>query len=144
MTVVDASLATKLLIEEPDSDLAHDWFRAERGAIIAPDLIAIEVAQAVVRRVNERLAPAEFGRAAMRGWTELLSGRAIEPVRMGPENVERASAIAMHLGHPVKDCLYLALAIDRRCRLITCDRKFVERAHAIYPDIALLADVTRA
>jgi predicted nucleic acid-binding protein len=32
--------------------------------------------------------------------------------------------LAMTLGHPVYDCLFLALAIDRDCRLLTSDEKF--------------------
>ncbi len=140
MIVVDASLATKLIIDEPDSDIADVWFESVSDALVAPDLLAVEVAQAIVRRVNDRRTSADVGRSAIRQWTDMLRDRGIELIRTGPDDIERAAALAIQLGHPVKDCVYLALAVERRCPLITCDRKFVERARPSYPGVGLLTE----
>ena len=40
------------------------------------------------------------------------------------ELVEDATRLALTLGHPVYDCLYLALAVREKTRLITADRQF--------------------
>jgi predicted nucleic acid-binding protein len=39
--------------------------------------------------------------------------------------VERALDLAVVLEHPIYDCLYLALALDRRARVISADRRFI-------------------
>jgi len=137
MIVVDASLATKLVVDEADSDAADRWFRDCDDALAAPDLIAIEVAQAVVRRVNDRQTHIETGRAALNRWHDLLAGGGIQLSHADPADVLTAAEIAMRLGHPVKDCVYLAMAIARNVDLITCDSKFAAKARAVYPGVKL-------
>jgi len=41
---------------------------------------------------------------------------------------ERALALAQMLDHSVYDCLYLALAIDKGCPVLTADRHFAAAA----------------
>lgn len=143
MIIVDASLATKLVVEEADSDAADRWLRNCDDTLAAPDLIAIEVAQAVVRRVNDRQTDVETGRVALGRWHDLLTGDGIELLRTEPGDVLTAAEIAMRLGHPVKDCIYLAAAIARDADFITCDAKFAARARVIYPGIKLFSDDDR-
>lgn len=50
----------------------------------------------------------------------------------------------MRLGHPVKDCLYLALAMELRCDVATRDAKFIARARKIYPAVRHLSDYPAA
>jgi predicted nucleic acid-binding protein len=134
--VVDASLAAKLVVAEADSDEAEAWFeRAEE--ISAPDLIVVEVVQAVVRRVNDRRTTSEVGLAAIAKWRNLLAGQAINLFRSDPEQVATAAELAIILGHPVKDCLYLVLAMEHGGTLITADARFHARAHGRYPIIEL-------
>ena len=40
---------------------------------------------------------------------------------------EPALALAIELGHPAYDCAYLALALQRRSRLVTADRRLLAR-----------------
>jgi predicted nucleic acid-binding protein len=48
------------------------------------------------------------------------------PVLLVPleELVEDATRLAVTLGHPVYDCLHLALAVREKTRLVTADRQF--------------------
>jgi predicted nucleic acid-binding protein len=39
--------------------------------------------------------------------------------------LERALELAVALKHPVYDCLYLALALDRGARVVSADRHFL-------------------
>lgn len=140
MIVLDASLAVKLIITETDSAEARRWFAAGDEPIVAPDLIAIEVAQAIVRRVNAQETATIAGQNALRAWRATLDSGAIGLMRSSPETIETAAMIAMQIGHPLKDCLYLELAIDLGCDLATCDATFRTRALRYYPGIRLLAD----
>jgi predicted nucleic acid-binding protein len=54
--------------------------------------------------------------------------------------VAEAAGIALRLGHPLADCLYLALAIELDCDLATCDAKFQARASSAYPRVQLLSE----
>jgi predicted nucleic acid-binding protein len=138
--VLDASLAVKLVVQEADSDLADRWFAGVQDEVIAPDLLAIEVAQAIVRRENARDMPQGSGRDTLRAWRAILDGGAIALIRTQPAHVEAAAELALALGHPVKDCIYLALAADKRGELATCDAKFAVKARTIHPAVKLLRD----
>lgn len=140
MIVIDASLAAKLILDEADSDRADAWYLDLSEQPIAPDLIVIEVTQAIVRRVNDRQAAVEQGLAGLDAWRSILRGGGIGLVRSGPEHVHAAAELAMRLGHPVKDCVYLALAIERGVDLATCDVQFAAKARTIHPPVKLLAD----
>lgn len=50
------------------------------------------------------------------------------------ELASEAMEVALELRHPVYDCCYLALAIQRLLPVITVDRRFIEvtRAHAAH------------
>lgn len=112
--IVDASVAVKWLAEEPGSDQAFALLRA--ADLGAPTLIFAEVANALWKKrrrgemIDARFERLEEGLA----WTvadRLLAVRAFD--------------MATRLGHPVYDCLYLALAIERDLPLVTADDRFV-------------------
>jgi predicted nucleic acid-binding protein len=44
----------------------------------------------------------------------------------------------MNLGHPLKDCIYLALAMEMSCDLITCDARFAEKAKGAWARVRVL------
>lgn len=138
MIVVDASIATKLIIREIDSRSAEHWYADAKGEIIAPDLIVIEVSQAVVRRVNARIIPDEAGRAALLAWRTILDGGGITLFKSDTRDVHEAAQLAIELGHPIKDCLYLHHAIELDAVLMTADAKFRIRALRLHPRIELL------
>ena len=70
--------------------------------------------------------------------TVMVDGILLYP--LDTELMKSGVDIALELGHPLTDCLYLALAIDLDCELATCDVKFRAKAAPIYPRIKLLAD----
>ncbi len=140
MIVLDASVVTKLLVVEADSDLARSWFRHVGEDIIAPDLIAVEVAQSIVRRVNARDIPRADGQQTLRDWRAMLDEGGIALKRTDPEQMEIAAEVAMLIGHPVKDCIYLGLAMEHSCDLVTSDARFAAKARAVFPGVKLLSD----
>ncbi len=51
-----------------------------------------------------------------------------------------AAKLALDLGHSLTDCIYLALAIELACPLITCDAKFAAKARGTYANIRALGE----
>ena len=135
MIVVDASVAVKWLLAESGSAAAIALLRGRRSELAAPDLLLVEAAGAVVRRVNDRTLSREDGAATLeRWWVGANSGDVIFH-RADAGLLRRAAVTAIGLGHPLKDCVYLALAIELGCELVTCDAKFRDRAADAYPRV---------
>ena len=120
--VVDASVAVKLLVDEPDSDAARE-LAASAQELHAPRLMASEVANALWRKA--RLGQIE--RADASAALALLSDM---PVRWNDDETVSADAVrlALALDHPVYDCMYLALAHRIGATVVTADRRFVTAA----------------
>lgn len=140
MIVVDASLAAKWVLSEAHTVAALRFLRTYRNELTAPDILFVEVAGAIVRQANTHKDMAQDMLATLAKWTA-VSGEQI--VRSRPTTLPqlyRAGRLAIELGHPLKDCVYLALALDLSCDLATCDVKFRDRAGSAYPQIRLLAD----
>lgn len=118
--VIDASVAVKLVVAEPGSQLADALVQGEHR-LIAPDWVRLEVANALRNKVaagallRQDVAPAL---AALPDFFDALH----ETLPMLDEAVERA----LTLGHAVYDCLYLTLALAQDARLVTEDKKFLD------------------
>jgi predicted nucleic acid-binding protein len=50
--------------------------------------------------------------------------------------VQTATSLAIDLGHPVYDCIYLALAQKRQWRFVTVDKRFLQIIGTIRPNLA--------
>lgn len=140
MIVVDASIAVKWLVEEPDSDRAAQFLEKYRGQLIAPDLMLIEVAGALVRRSNSDQAFASDAFEAVETWASVWTTATVHSEPVTPARVLRAAEIALQLVHPIKDCLYLALAVELGAELATCDARFRDRVGSRYSNVKLLSN----
>jgi len=114
--VVDASVALKWVIDEPGSEAAVA-LRTED--LIAPALWLAEAANALWRHawigeISENEAAVQFSELLKAPVTSL----AMEPY------LERALQLAMEIGHPVYDCIYLALALQHQTYVVTADHRF--------------------
>jgi predicted nucleic acid-binding protein len=116
--IVDASVALKWLVEEAGSDSA-EALRTERLA--APALIRIEVAN-VLRTLAARGA---VSAAAAADRFRLFQTAPLTVMESDAALETRALAVALEIGHPVYDCLYLALAERLRTFLVTADGRFL-------------------
>jgi len=118
--VIDASVALKWVVEEEGTSEALMLRRRTR--LIAPELLIAECANILWKKVQrDELSNDEAFLAA-----RLLQTAEIEflPVR---SLLETATKLAVELAHPAYDCLYLALAVDRACRFVTADERFVRK-----------------
>ena len=114
--IIDASVALKWVLDEPGSDAAVTLHDQE---LIAPALWLAEAANALWRRA--RIGEISDDEAASR-FSELMNA----PVASIPiePHLRAALELATEIGHPVHDCIYLALALHRRTHMVTADRRF--------------------
>lgn len=119
--VIDASVALKLFLQEPESEqVARLWQRAEGW--IAPDLLIAETGNALWKALRRsEIRPEQAARAMMR--LPLLFHTLFPSAPLGP----RALEISHTLDHPFYDCLYLALAEREQGVLITADERLAAR-----------------
>ena len=121
MPIVDASVALKWVIDEEGSEAASA-LAAE--SLISPSLILAECANALwAKALRREITAAEV--------LERLTLLRAAPVLLVPleELVEDATRLAVTLGHPVYDCLYLVLAVRENTRLVTSDQQFARVVH---------------
>ncbi|MEW6278802.1 MAG: type II toxin-antitoxin system VapC family toxin [Candidatus Eremiobacterota bacterium] len=124
LRVLDAGVAAKWVLQEPDSDRAAellDAWRAGEVELIAPDLLLAEVGNVLYKRCH--LMGQLEAEEAERGLQLVLQAR---PELVSSEHlVESALELALRFGRSVYDCLYVALALRERCNVITADLKLV-------------------
>ena len=140
MIVVDASVAAKWLLPEVGTPTALE-LQEGPDQLFAPDLIRLEVAGSITRRVwaekeKERLSPAE-AQARCDKWFQLLERATISLI---PESELLPEAVKLSIGtrHTLHDCLYLAAARQLGAALITADRPFWKKVSPSYMQLALL------
>jgi predicted nucleic acid-binding protein len=136
--VIDASLAVKIFLDEPGTEDAINLVQAESGRISAPDVFTVEVASTLVREANSDKLNGEAMRKKLAAFTSLVSNGAITLVRSTGRDIENAANLAIDLGHPLKDCIYLALAMDLGCDLVTCDARFAVKAKGVWDRVRVL------
>jgi predicted nucleic acid-binding protein len=120
--VVDASVVLKWFVVEEDSRSAI-LVRTEHD-VAAPDFLLIECRNALLNKVRRReLEPAQ-AEDAESGLDEIALGIAILP---SSPLLRDAFAIALDLGEPIYDCIYLAAAIATNRKLITADERFAAK-----------------
>jgi predicted nucleic acid-binding protein len=129
--VVDASVAVKWVVAEPDSGRARSLARAR---LEAPDLLHIECANILWKK-------ARLGDLTRREAAACLDVLLRAPVTLAGsrELLDLALDLSLEWRHPVYDCVYAALAIRREIPLVTADRKLVnvlrksgKRARALF------------
>lgn len=114
--VIDASVALKWVLDEPGSDKAR--LLAEQ-ALIAPSIWIAEAANSLWRRCRIGDITANDARVRL---NELRTAP-ILPVDFEPL-IDEALGLALEMGHPVYDCIYLALALRHDTEVVTADRRF--------------------
>jgi predicted nucleic acid-binding protein len=121
--IVDASVAVKWVVDEEGSDAAAALADRE---LAAPEILLGECANALWAKSRLReITPSEASERL-----DVLCGAPVELVAVAML-VQDALRLALLLDHPVYDCLYLALALQREIPLITADRRCAEAASRV-------------
>ena len=127
MIVVDASIAAKWFLDEKQSDVAYVFLSLFDGELCGPDLLGVEVCWAIVAAANARRVTGAQARAAVERWLDPIEEGDIPLYPTDGRAMRVAVNLAIELGHPLKDCIYLALADRLGCPLVTADVKFRNR-----------------
>jgi predicted nucleic acid-binding protein len=139
VAVVDASVAVKWVLLEPDRERSLrllDDYQSGALRLIAPEFLLAEIASVLAKRCRRReLTPVQaresFG--LFRVYMPVL-------VALGGE-IDSALELSILHSVPIYDCLYLALALERGCELVTADRKFHAAVGRSYPGVRLLSTI---
>lgn len=140
MIVVDASVAVKWFLPEPGAEAAAALFEAADNNLVGPDLLAVEVCAALVRGANVVKANRNDALVKLAKFQSMLEAGDVNIVRSDPEKLHNAAKIAIDLGHPLKDCIYLALAMELGCDLVTCDARFAAKARPVCGRVQVLGE----
>jgi predicted nucleic acid-binding protein len=137
MIVVDASLAVKWFLPEPGADDAAQLLLGDI-AMVGPDMLAVEVHATFVRGANMVKANRKDAESSIQRFQKMIVSNNVQLIRSTPLHIERSANIALELGHPLKDCIYLALAMELECDLVTCDAKFAKKAKEVWDRVRVL------
>jgi predicted nucleic acid-binding protein len=141
MMIVDASVALKWFLPEAGS---REAIALQSGPhnLAAPSLIRVEVAGAICRATrghSPRLSKAEADHLCSR-WFSFAEQRILEMVS-DETLLKEACGLAVSLGHPLADCLYLELSHRWNIPLVTADRVFHDRVVERFPKVRLLKGI---
>jgi predicted nucleic acid-binding protein len=98
----------------------------------------VEVSAALVRKANMDKIQREGVRLLLADFRRRIDAGLVDLRRTASSQIARAADIAIDLGHPLKDCVYLTLALEMDCTLLTADARFAERARRVCDRITLL------
>jgi predicted nucleic acid-binding protein len=118
--VIDASIAVKWVVDEEGTSDALAL--RHKARLIAPDLLVAEYANILWKKVQRAELSSEEALVAAR----LLQGAEIELIPMLPL-LAVTTSLAIALDHPAYDCVYLALAAETDCRLVTADERLLRK-----------------
>jgi len=116
--VIDASIAVKWVVEEDGTPEALAL--RQKSKLIAPEFLVAECANILWKKVQRN----EFSKAEALLAARLLQGAEIELLPMR-SLLEAATQMSIEIDHPAYDCLYLALAIQKKCQFVTADERFL-------------------
>lgn len=131
LVVVDSSVLVAFFTAEkktPNAIAALEAVRAGNALLAAPPFHSIEVANALRRKVGQKEIDSERAAAIF----ELLFRMRIVAL---DADVRRGLTLAIRFQHSVYDCIYLALAEELDCELLTADEKFWRKLGGTYPRI---------
>jgi predicted nucleic acid-binding protein len=129
--IIDANIATYWFVESTLALASAPYIR--RGDLIAPGLMRLEFVNALLkfRRLNQ-IGDEQVFRALGRMETTISS------FVDDRDLLASATEIAIARNHKIYDCLYLALALERRRPLVTADRRLAMVARSLSIETELI------
>ncbi|CAG1013176.1 MAG: type II toxin-antitoxin system VapC family toxin [Rhizobiaceae bacterium] len=129
--IVDTSVASHWFVDTEFTATAVPY--RDRSDLSAPEFLALETANVLYKR--SRRGEIEPHRCA--DSIDLLRAIVTSWIPDGTL-IRTAVNIAVERLHPVYDCLYLALALERREALVTADRRLAAMARGLSIEIELI------
>ena len=119
--IVDSCVAVKWVVREEHSDKAIELLEADLQ-LVAPDLVLMEIANALWKNVKRSLLSADQARVRL----DDLPGF-FNKLLTTPDLVAEAFALGYAADVPIYDCIYVVAARRAGTCLVTADRKLVSK-----------------
>jgi predicted nucleic acid-binding protein len=116
--VIDASIGVKWVVPENDSAKAIELLGESN--LHVPTLFHVEVGNALWKKVRRKEISLEPVLPFLGALPDLVQTLTEVPF------AARAAEMAVELGHPIYDCIYLAAAEAMEDELITADERFLK------------------
>jgi predicted nucleic acid-binding protein len=123
--VIDASVAIKWYVEQPDSEAAKRLAAGGAG-FVAPEVMLAEAGSALWKYVRAGQMTVEQARTVL----EKIPGRFDTLFPLSPL-ADEALQIAVAIRHPIYDCFYLALAKREGAPLVTADKRLAALGQSV-------------
>lgn len=137
LLVVDCSVAAKWFLTETGDVQALsllDEHEAGRISLIAPDLLLLELASLISKRARRKQLSEEQANRIF--WVVEQSDLRLFETR---DFIGTAFDLALKNQMSFWDCVYLALAIEQNCTMITADQRLFRGHSPRHPAIRLLS-----
>jgi predicted nucleic acid-binding protein len=137
--VIDASVAVKWFIPEPESEKAEILlakFRRGEIDLAAPDVVVGEVGNTLWKRSARGDIAVDD---AAQSYADLL--KIAITIQSSSALALRAFKLASDLAHPLYDTLYIALAESLNCELVTADEALIKKLRAKFPLLRALKTI---
>lgn len=127
--ILDASVALKWVLNEPDSGKARqlrDEYRRQTHELIAPDTFVAEISHALTRAERKKII--QVGESIQLVGDIMTTRPDLEPfLPLAPAALDLSSKTRIGF----YDCLYLQLAEREKCQVVTADEKLVAALPAL-------------
>lgn len=110
-----------------------DRYESGEISLIAPDLLLAEVASLLAKRTRRKELSAQQARDAF----HLITRCALRLFDMRPR-LPRALDLSVSLHLSLWDCVYLAVALEHDCPLLTADRRLFPSGRGRHPSLRLV------
>jgi predicted nucleic acid-binding protein len=131
MMIIDANVATYWCVQTPSTTAAKVIL--SRPDLRAPALIRIETTHALLKYLRGGLITHDQFRDGIQGIQDAIVEFADDGHLLGV-----GTDLALANSHPIYDCLYLALALERREPLATADRRMAALAQKLNIETQLI------
>jgi predicted nucleic acid-binding protein len=137
--VLDSSVAVKWVLPEKDSDKAirlRDDYRQGLHLLVAPDWFTLEVMNILGKAAARKIITPAL---ALQHLADILGNAPVFFPSLPLAN--QAFQLALKHQRAVYDCLYLALAVQEKCDLVTADDALVRQLQPIYGCLVALSSL---
>jgi predicted nucleic acid-binding protein len=134
--VLDCSVAAKWVLPEPDRAPAIELFEryaAGEVLLIAPDILLAEFASLVAKRSRRKQISAKQAHEAF----SLMTKCAPRLFDMRPR-LFRALDLSLQFQMSLWDCVYLALALEHNCPVLTADLRLFRAGKGGHPSVRMV------
>ena len=124
--VLDASVVVKWYVPEIHSEHALR-LRGRSHDLVAPEFLLIELANTLLKKVRRAEFADDQVMSALASAADLLTFDSMTGL------FTRTVEMARQFARSIYDALYVVLALEQRCPLITADRRLYDAIRPIFP-----------